>query len=388
MNYCAVVCEYNPLHNGHKYQLEKIRKSTGCDGIVCVMSGDFVQRAEPAIISKIERTRLALEAGADMVVELPLPFAIGSGETFAFGAIELTEKLSFVTALAMGCETDRSNILPTLADIQLSESARMKKTLAEKLKSGVSYPSAYSAATALESENYGIDFSTAAEILSKPNNVLAIEYIKALKRKNSNVMPIIIERQNGENLATASQIRELVRSGKTLSAEKFLPKSSFETLRANESFFPDLKTYSDVVMYAMKSLSKGDLKAYPYTSDELCNILGEKSATNLDSLLFLAKSKKYAMSRLKRICLHVLLGLRSLDIAEITSVSARVLGVRKSAKRLLSLLPRDFYISLDEKRDYSNSERILTESEKRATSVYSLLSHCDGYTYPPRLVTV
>ena len=129
MKCCALICEYNPLHNGHCYQLNQIRELTDCDKIICIMSGDFVQRAEPAIANKLARAECAVRSGADMVVELPLPYAVGSGELFAKGAIEIVKALPNVSYLAMGCETDDVRMLKALADIQYEESKNFKKLL-------------------------------------------------------------------------------------------------------------------------------------------------------------------------------------------------------------------------------------------------------------------
>lgn len=196
MKYCAVICEYNPFHSGHAYQLDRAVKETAADGVIAVMSGPFVQRAEPAVVDEFLRAECALRNGADMVIELPVAIATAAGRDFARGAVNIVAALPDVKFLVMGCE-DETHIA-TLADVQFTESESFKAVLKSALDAGASYPSAYTTATAVEAEKRGIDRNTSDIILKKPNNLLCIEYIKALKSLGSDIEPVLIKRRGSD----------------------------------------------------------------------------------------------------------------------------------------------------------------------------------------------
>ena len=178
----GIVAEYNPFHNGHLYHIEKSKKLSNADLTICIMSGNFTQRGEPAIIDKWSRTKMALEAGIDLVIELPLIYSISSAENFAYGSINILNKLGIVDAISFGSEAGDINILNSIADILHNQPKEYVSLLNHELSKGVSYPKAQEKAVLM----YLGDIRRYANVLSSPNNILGIEYLKAIKRIKSN----------------------------------------------------------------------------------------------------------------------------------------------------------------------------------------------------------
>lgn len=190
MKIAGIIAEYNPFHTGHKYHIEETKRITGADKIIVIMSGDFVQRGEPAIVDKYLRTRMALESGADLVIEMPALYATASAEYFATAGVGILDSLGCVDFISFGSEWATVEELTEVADILLEESPVFKKTLKEMLEEGKNYPQARETAVVACSgnEKYG-------EILDTPNHILGIEYIKALHRRKSKIQPVAIHRE-------------------------------------------------------------------------------------------------------------------------------------------------------------------------------------------------
>ena len=188
MKTTGIIVEYNPLHPGHIYHMEQARKQTGADYLIAVMSGSFVQRGAPALLDKYTRTRMALLAGADVVIELPVCFAAGSAGDFAAGAVSLLDKLGCVDGLCFGSESGNLEELSSVADLLADESEEYQQVLRQHLKDGYPFPQARAAAFSFCSPK------TDPELLNQPNNTLGIEYLKAIKKKNSPVTPVTIKR--------------------------------------------------------------------------------------------------------------------------------------------------------------------------------------------------
>ena len=396
MNYCALICEYNPLHNGHLYQLNEIRKATDCEKIICVMSGDFVQRAEPAIMNKQIRAKCALNCGADMVIELPIPCAIGNGTVFARGAVEAINALPHVKYLAMGCETMEINTVLKLAEIQSEESIEFKETLSCLLKSGHSYPHSYAEATAQIAEIQGIDGAMSRIILSKPNNILCLEYIKALKRLKSQIRPILLPRRaNGIyphekniEITSSSEIRARLAQKRNSDVFNAVPAITSELLSENQNYLPNPETFSDIAIHTLRSMTVQELSLLPEISEgiEYAIVKTAGRTSKLIDFLTELKSKRYTLSRLKRICLQAVLEINSNVMSGITLLYFRILAIKSNFKSYLGELPDNFYIKIDNENS-SMSLKTLHTIEKRATLLYALLTHNDSYSYPTELIT-
>lgn len=390
MKYCAVICEYNPLHNGHRYQLSEIRKRTECDGIICIMSGDFVQRAEPAIINKLARTECALLSGADMVIQLPTLYSTGNGELFAKGAIDIITKLPNVKYLAMGCETNQTDILETLANIQLNETTSLKNTLNNNLKNGLSYAESYADATAKTAEKFDIAYEMSHIILSKPNNVLCIEYIKALKRLNSGIIPLIIPRNNDVSISS-SEIRKQFFDTDIIEIKRYIPNCTAKALTEEQQCHPiNNRTYSDIMMYALKNTPSSKIKTAVDASEGIQHRIASVSQFETDyyKLLSAVKTKRYTLSRIKRICLHSILDINRYIISDITHTFAQVLGIKSEFLPYLGTLPPFITAKAPNIEQLPQDIQKMLNIEKTAHKLYALFTHNTEYKLYNRLITI
>jgi predicted nucleotidyltransferase len=310
----GIIAEYNPFHNGHAYHILKT-KELGYTHIIVVMSGNYTQRGEPAIMRKEARYRAALASGADLIIELPLPWAISSAEGFALGAVNLLNALGCVDALSFGSEC---------GDIQQIEQCAMKLAdindnpeLHTMLKKGFSFPKARQLTlNKIHSE------SIASPLLS-PNDLLGVEYVKALIKTNSDILPITIKRLStehdsilaAENFASASFIRTLLNSGENLNAFKYVPVYSEEIYKdeIEKGIAPfNFNAFEGHLLSYLRRLDKTDFLQLDDVSEGLENRIVEsvKNATGLEELYQLIKTKRYTMSRIRRILLSAFLNNR------------------------------------------------------------------------------
>ena len=213
MSTVGLVVEYNPLHNGHYYHFQQSKKVTGADSAICIMSGNFLQRGEPAVVNKWARAEMALRMGADLVLELPVAYSAQPAEWFAFGAVSALDATGLVDSLCFGSESGDIGWLEAAADVLQDEPAPLRELLQQELKAGVPYPAAYSRAVAQLVP--GADESE----LAKPNNTLGLHYLIALRRLRSGIRPQTIARTKAEynqtditdgRIASATALRKLL----------------------------------------------------------------------------------------------------------------------------------------------------------------------------------
>ncbi len=347
MKTAAVIAEYNPFHNGHLYQLNAIRGEINADCIIVLMSGDFVQRGEPAIIDKYARCEAALRGGADLVIELPSYFALGSAEYFANGAVSLLDKLGVIDVLHFGSECGDIGILTKYASCLASETPEYKKTLNMFLRQGFSFPTARSKAML---ECFHLD----EDILSKANNSLAIEYIKAVIRRKSSIKPVTLLRKGGEYDSKSLTNGEPASAKAIRHALLSLPENSSEnTTDLLREFIPDyvLKhLISDVLMCIddfsgllhYKLLSSQNLTEKYYDVNEtLTNTIFNKlpSFTAFSDFVLECKSKNLTYSHICRGLMHIILDMTDENACLLKendySLYARVLGFSDNGKNIL-----------------------------------------------------
>ena len=351
----GIVAEYNPFHNGHKYQIEQAKKLTGADTVVVVMSGNFVQRGEPAICNKWARAEMALKCGADLVIELPVYYAVRSAEYFAEGAIKILNSLN-VDCVAFGAETDDIGKLCETAEI-LKNEADKSDVVKEYISQGLSYPTAISKA-----------FPECADILETPNNLLAIEYIKA-GAKN----PIAIKRKGVDHdggavgeVASASYIRENLGE-----ADKYMPKVAYEILKSeiDKGFCqPDNNKLSDIILAKLRGETPEALNKICDVSEGIENriISAAKTAINLDELYDAVKTKRFTHARIRRIIMNYALGITK-DFERCEPQYVRVLA---SNKKGFAVIKECMLPVITKTAGFENP---MFEKEVYATDVYSLL---------------
>lgn len=385
MNITGIITEYNPFHLGHELHLKNSKKITNCDGVICVMSGNFVQRGLPALTDKWTRTKMALEAGVDLVVELPTLFATSSAEFFAFGAVSLLNSLNIVDNLCFGSECGDIDLIKKLSEIIINEPQEFKEYLKELLKDGLPFPKARSKALMkyLEGTNFKIDFSYLETVLNSSNNILAIEYCKSLYKLKSSITPFTIKRLGADynkeelsknEIASASAIRKSIYTSNIEESLEFMPTYSYEILK--NSSFSSLDKMFDLVKYAIIS-NPNILKEIPEASEGIDNKIVQNigKANSLDELINLCKSKRYSYTRLNRILCHVLLCVDNelLSLRKSPPKYIRILGFNNKGREILKEIKQNSEINIVNKLSKSKPDPLLNFDIK-ATNIYSLLN--------------
>lgn len=338
MKTVGIIAEYNPFHQGHEYQIQEIRRRTGAKHIVVVMSGDFIQRGGPAWTDKFLRTEMALAGGADLVFELPVHFAAASAESFALGGVSLLHQLRFVDGICFGCECGNLEALSTLADYLVTQEQPIHEQIQERLSRGISYPAARAE---LLTETFP-DLTTANPgLLTDPNNILGIEYLKALRRLDSSMKAFLIPRHGGayhdismeQKYPSASAIRSYYAKTGTLPPQG-IPASTRNILNKHTTRFPLTEDdLSDLLYYKLRSM---DADAYTVCdmTPELWNRIQKQLPyyQTFSQFTERLKTKQYTHTRIQRVLLHLLLDLH--PTGDYTAY-ARLLGFRPSHSALL-----------------------------------------------------
>jgi len=310
----GIVCEYNPFHNGHLYQISETKKM-GATHIVSVMSGDFVQRGEPALINKHKRAEIAVKSGADLVIELPVPYCVATAELFARAAVHILNSLGVVDILSFGSECGEIELLKRAADV--SEGIVNSTDFKELISKGNSYPSAL---YTLIKDNNPIEI---AEIFKSPNNTLAIEYLKSLKYLNSKIEPVTIKRSSVEHdsqinfndFASASFLRKSLLQGGNV--DKYIPPACAEILQISKangelSFINNLEK---IIFYKLKLMTREQISEIPDANNGLSDRLYKaiSVAGSLEELLTLTKTKCFTLARIRRVITYALLDINNKD---------------------------------------------------------------------------
>lgn len=386
----GIVGEYNPFHNGHLYHLEESKKMTSSNYTVAVISGNFTQRGSTAIIDKWSRAEMAIKNGVDLVIELPVLYATSSAENFADGAIKILDSLKVVDYISFGAETSDIDILNNFADILYKEPLKYRSFLTHELKKGISFPKARENALLM----YLNGNRKFINVLSSPNNILGIEYIKALKKHKSNIKPISIARfETGYNdvtysgnIASATAIRNIVKNGGFDALRKLLPNSSYSVLIDNIKqghIVPDLSVFEKQIIYNLRSMYPEEIAELAEVSEGLENSLknAADSCNTLEELLNKIKSKRYTSTRLQRILLYSLLNItkKDIELSKKTIPYIRVLGLNKRGKFLISEIAKanpklEIVTSVKKFVDKTTNKNLKNMIEKDiwATDVYTL----------------
>lgn len=384
MNLTGIITEYNPLHNGHKYHIQATKKLTECDGIICIMSGNFVQRGTPSIIDKWSRAKAALKLGADIIIELPLVFSLSSAEFFAFGAVNLLNSLGVINNICFGSECGDINLIYNLANVLCKEPYELKYYLKLYLSQGLSYPAARNKALMHIFSNE----SNIIETIRHPNNILAIEYCKSLIKLNSTIKPFAITRigssYNDSNLcgnfSSASAIRKYLKDKKPIENLKgMLPHCSFETLYENYSNCT--LTFEDSIFNYIKYkalTSENKLENLPDVSEGLHNKIYNllRNSNSYEELINSIKSKRYTYTRISRILCQYFIGFENYDIKELRKTPpqyARVLGFNNRGREILRVLKKTSSIPIYTKIPKSPNNMLGLDIQ--GTRAYSLINN-------------
>lgn len=386
MKTVGIIAEFNPFHNGHKYLIEKAKEETNADRVIVIMSGNFTQQGNIAVIDKFKRAEIATNYGVDLVIELPTIYAVSSAETFAKGAIDILDKLNIVDYLAFGTEAASLIMLQSIASKILDNENLLSEKIKENLKSGITY--------ALARDKALKEILTTSEYaeISSPNNILAIEYLKELLKIKSNIVPVAIKRANANHndtsiytnsfFASATSLRNHLENmeNSVLDIENYVPNLTYQALLdSNLLFNNDMYT---LLRYIITEADNKKLSSIYEISEGLENKIKESATTSLSyfELLNNVKSKRYTLSRIKRIFTHILLELTSDLFCELNGVNyARVLKI--TDKNLLSELSRKSTIpvisNINEKvlksLDTKTYESLMLDF--KADNIYSIIAN-------------
>lgn len=379
MKIVGLIAEYNPFHNGHQYHIEKAKEMTQADAVIVVMSGNFVQRGTPAIMPKHLRAKCALECGADLVIELPVCYATGTAEQFAYGAVSLLDKLRCVDAICFGSECGDIAPLKELARILCDEPDEYKKELQANLRSGMSFPLARQEALEKLYPNYNY-----GELLAEPNNILGIEYLKAVYRLNSKIEPLTIKRMTShyhdtelkKQFSSASALRQAISTEQFAELYGQIPSNCMPILENGyENRYPlFVNDFSLLLKYRLLNETSSSLTMYADVSEELANRICNQlnNYVSFDQFCELLKTKEITYSRISRALIHIILGIKKEAYTEIEY--ARILGFRDDNKTLLSELKKCSSISLVTKltNEYmiSDSAKKMLNADINASNLY------------------
>lgn len=392
MKTVGIIAEYNPFHNGHAYHIAKAKEMTGADYCVVIMSGNFMQRGIPAIMDKSLRIYSALMCGADLVIELPVHYACASAEYFASGSIAILDRLNVADCLCFGSECGDIQALSELSDALMSESEEFKELLKQNMKNGYSYPQARNEALITASPQ----LTPYLDVLKFPNNILGLEYMKALKRRKSHIEPYTLQRigagyhENSlyDSYSSALAIREslAIKHDLHLIREQ-LPDAVYELMTQNY-----LKTFPitpedafQILIYKLMEEQEYGYSKYFDVDDAFSDRLKKNiySCNDYDSLCNALKTRNMTHTRVARCLLHILLNIYQEDVdtfcAEDYVYYARIAGFKKEASPLLSAIKENASIPIISKlADFdglivSDNGKNMLRQDIQANHIYSLM---------------
>ncbi|MBR1598577.1 MAG: nucleotidyltransferase family protein [Lachnospiraceae bacterium] len=373
MGHIGIITEYNPFHNGHAYQINQVKKLFPDKSIIICMSGDYVQRGEPAVFPMSLRTECALSGGADLILELPSIYSSASSELFATAGVLTLAHTGLVDTLCFGAECDNIEALTSLADFFINESENYKALLKDNLSKGQAFPKARANATATCLED-----TTILDILHRPNNILAIEYIKAIIKYNLPIKPLVIKRtsDNYDSISllhehcSSSALRNILYTNDNISQlNEYMPEAAYNTLKASSLskpvFFDD---YYSFIEY--KLLTEGSmLSDYYEMSEELANRINNISILpgSLNELIDMLSGKQITNSRIRRALINIVLGRKKEQISKITKQSPikyiRILGVKQDSTSLIKEMKSKCELPIINKVAYCNKKLSKDELE-------------------------
>ena len=380
MKICAVICELNPLHNGHRYIFEKAREATGADRLIALMSGHFVQRGTPAVTDAYSRAECALACGADAVIELPVVYAVAAADKFASGAVNILRTLP-VDTLVCGAESDNGELIDIAAHIRAEEPETYKSALRACLDGGLSYGCAVTEATAAAASAQGADGESVRAMLSKPNNILAVSYRKAIVETQSDMDFVTIKRAGGDisesfsgTFSSASAIRKIL-DDDTVSAA--MPAKSFEVLRRErKEHFVRSDEFGALMLAALRDSAAERIEDTPDCAEGFSVKIKKlaDSSASFDDFMFSVPTSRFTRGRIMRICLQNLLRITK-EMQASGYNCARLIGVRRGARDILGLLPQNIITDVRSESAIPAHWLPCYEAEKRASDIYSLIAH-------------
>lgn len=382
----GIIAEYNPFHNGHLLHLQNSKAKVYADYVVVVMSGNFSQRGNISIVSKWDKTQMAIRNGADIVIELPTLYSISSAENFAEGAVRILKDSGIVDYLSFGVENDNIDDIKTLGKFLNDEPLKYKKYLKYEMEKGLSFPKARENAVTKYFNNKKYN-----ALLEQPNNILALEYIKALNKNKCNIEPYSLKREKVlyneqkviDDFASSTGIRYLLMNNRFDEIAKVIPKSSYNILKKcinNGTYVKDITSFDKIIIYKLREMTIEQIANLPEVSEglEFSIQSAARNTNNLVELINKIKSKRYTQTRIQRILLYSILNITKKDMEMSKKIIPyiRVLGCSNSGKRLLPKLSWDSTVITSVKRfeEINTNRRYkrMLEIDKYASDIYTL----------------
>ncbi|MBC7087356.1 MAG: nucleotidyltransferase [Tissierellales bacterium] len=389
MKTIALITEYNPFHFGHLYHLNEAKKISSATHSICIMSSSFVQRGEPAIVDKWSRAKMAIDSGVDLVIELPFLSSVQTAELFAYGSVRILDELKTVDYLIFGSESGDLKTLQEIACVLCKEPYLYKKELKENLKKGLSFPISRNLAIANYFSNYyKFDIK---DILNNANNILAVEYLKALNKLSSNIKPLTIKRvghgYNDLNISnsfnSASAIRRAIFKNGLYENIDLVPEQTFfalEDFLKTHKNFNSINNYYNVLNYKLISSSKEELKKLYGITDGLENRIIDKSfkSNSFEDLIGNIASKSHTRSRIRRALLQFILNTTKDEIDAYFNSNTkyiRILGANKKGFEIINKIKKNSEIRVLTKfTDYNKFDELKNDisikKEILATNMY------------------
>jgi predicted nucleotidyltransferase len=394
----GIIAEYNPFHNGHLYHIAKSKQETNAQYIVGVISGNFVQRGNTSIVNKWTKARMALLNGVDLVIELPTVYSISSAENFAEGAIKILNSLGIVDTISFGMETNDIATLNNIANVLYNEPKEYVTILSHELSKGNSFPKARENALMM----YLNDIKRYANVLTGSNNILGIEYLKAMRKTKSKIIPVGIKREKVlyndkyivDEFASATAIRKMLMTRSLNDISKVMPRSSYLLLGdelKKGHYVIDISRFEKEIIYNLRKMTKEEIAKLPDVSEGLENSIknAADSCNNIKDLINMVKTKRFTQTRIQRILLYSLIGItkKQMDTSRKISPYVRVLGFNNKGKELISemmkLNPKLNVITSVKKYIDTVANRNLKEmleTDIMATNIYTLGYYSDSYS--------
>ena len=407
MKILGIIVEYNPFHSGHLYHLFKAKEITGADYVVAVISGNFLQRGEPAIINKWARTKMALNAGVDLIIELPFVFSTQDANGFAFGAVKLLDSLQIIDYLCFGCETDNLDTLYSVSNFLHIEPQKYKELIVHNSKNGYEFPRARAQALCEYHRIFGIDGLEKisplelSKLLKYPNNILALEYIKHLINLKSKIKPMAIKRMGAGyhqknikgKISSATSIRnEILSSLSSPKTDLFILNDKIKST-IPQSGFPILEkelregrgpitsdSYRQYILATLRRMSLEDISRVQGVTEGLENRIKKASlkSSTVEQLINSIKTRRYTRTKIQRMILHLMMSLSKKDVKTFNRYGplyARVLGFSKKGKTLLRTIKKSSSTPLISKLSNYLRQTISEENNNVRNRLIKMLDH-------------
>ena len=398
MKVLGLVTEYNPFHNGHLYHLEESKRTTAATHTIAVMSGNFLQRGEPTLVHKWARAEMAVSSGIDLVVELPTVYACSTAEFFAYGAVKLLNDMRIVDCICFGSEAGEIHTLKRIAELLVDAPQEFNSFLKEEMKLGFTYPEARSRAIIRYYREFNnpseVELSKLSSIIKSPNNILSIEYLKSLIRINSNIEPHTILRKKADyhskeffkDIASATAIREHIRLDKPFEAlQNVMPLTAFKMLEKcrREGLTPIFGYhFEQQLLSILRRETPSNLRRFFDVNEGLEHRIFQcaQESRSLQELYDCIKSKRYTLTRVQRIAMHILLNITKEEIEFFNDEGGpqyiRVLSFNDKGRELLKLMKQDSHLPIISKvthyRPQTEASRLMLEIDIKASNIYRL----------------